>query len=294
MVLDTIHEGDNLPLLKSFPKSSVDCVYADPPFNTGSSFQAHAGGYDDKFLASVNAPDGFEWLKSGVFDVKSVNYLCYMAYRLIEIRRVLKATGHFFLHCDYREAGNLRVLGDYIFDRARFKNEIIWRYPKSYNHDQTLVRVKYFPVSHNSILWWEGGVDAPFYPLHTPYTPKQVRDIFHHKTAEGRRYRSRADHGRVRIFADECPGIPMLDVWDINVASLAQRTGYPTEKPMALLKRIVSCSTQEGDVVLDPFCGSGASMLTARNLKRRFVGIDINKEAVLYSEIRLGLRKKKG
>ena len=292
MQVNCILGGDNLPLLKNFPSASVDCVYADPPFNTGMAFQAHAGGYSDKFVEEVSAPVGFEWLTEGVFDSKSINYLCYMAHRLLEIRRVLKSTGHFFLHCDYREAGNLRVLGDFIFGKLRFKNEIIWRYPKSYNHDQTLVRVKYFPVSHNTILWWEGGVDAPFYPLHTPYTPKQVREIFHHKTPDGRRYRSRANHGRVKIFADECPGIPMLDVWDINVASLAQRTGYPTEKPMALLNRVISCSTQEGDVVLDPFCGSGSTLLTARNLKRKFVGIDINEEAVLYAKVRLGLHEK--
>ena len=113
--------------------------------------------------------------------------------------------------------------------------------------------------------------------------------FFHYKDNDGRRFRTRKGKGRDKQYADIEPGIPMLDVWSLNVASPSQRTGYPTEKPLPLLNRIIQCSTKENDIVCDPFCGSGTTLLAARNLKRRYIGIDINNDAVLTSQKRLGV-----
>ena len=109
------------------PDASIDIFIHR--FNTGDSWVGLQGGYVDIYKNPVDAPAGFNWVHD-VIDDASVSYIAYMAHRFLEIQRVLKPTGHFFLHCDYREVGNLRVLGDYIFDKARFRGEIIWSYPK--------------------------------------------------------------------------------------------------------------------------------------------------------------------
>ena len=148
---------------------------------------------------------------------------------------------------------------------------------------------KYFSVSHNSILWWERSSIAPFNPLYTDFTIKQIQEFFHHKDSKGRRFRTRAAKGRTRYYADESPGIPMTDVWVLNVANPSERSGYPSQKPMSVLNRIIKCGSSAGQLVLDPFCGSGTSLLAARNAKRDFIGIDANDEAVAISCNRLGL-----
>ena len=99
----------------------------------------------------------------------------------------------------------------------------------------------------------------------------------------------RASKGRIRYYAKDAPGIPMTDVWDLNVAYPSERSGYPTQKPKALLNRIIKCGSVEGGVVLDPFCGSGTALLSARNLGREYIGIDSNDEAVALSYSKLGI-----
>ena len=169
------------------------------------------------------------------------------------------------------------------------KTKLSGHYPRSYAADQNTVSPSLFTVAHNTILWWQASPAAVFYPQYTPYSTKQIREIFHHEDVHGRRFRTKANKGRKRLFADDTKGIPMLDVWSLNVASPSQRSGYPTEKPLPLLNRIVQCSTKENDIVCDPFCGSGTTLLAARNLKRRYIGIDINNDAVLTSQKRLGV-----
>ena len=283
---DKVLLGDNLPLLKNMPDACVDLCYTDPPFNTGDSWAGDKGGYVDQYIQPVAPPAGMEWIDA-VFDAGSRAYCSYMAHRLIEIHRVLKDTGHLFLHCDFRESAHLQVIGNWVFGKARFKNEIIWSYPKSYSVDQFSSKISCFSVAHNTVLWWERTTLAVFNAQYNPYSSKQIREFFHHISSDGRRFRSRAGKGRKRYFAQDMPGIPMTDVWTINIALPSERSGYPTQKPLALLNRIISCGTQEGDLVLDPFCGAGTTLLSARNLNRRFIGIDTNKEAVALSERRL-------
>ena len=287
MKTNIVIHSDNLPVLKSLPSESVDLVYCDPPFNTGDNWAGGVGGFNDKWHDSVSAPAGLGWVET-CFDEGSVNFIYYMAHRIIEIHRILKVTGHFFLHCDWRESAQLQVLCNFIFSKQRFKNEIIWQYPKSYAADQYQSLPKYFAIAHNSILWWERSSIAPFNPLYSDFTLKQIKDFFHHRDSKGNRYRTRAGKGRTRYYAKDSPGIPLTDVWSLNVAYPSERTGYPTQKPLALLNRIIKCGSMPEGVVLDPFCGSGTALLAARNADRQYIGIDSNDEAVQYSNMRLG------
>ena len=280
--------SDNLPILQSLPSESVDLVYIDPPFNTGCDWSDGVGGYSDKFKESESLPESLGWIAEA-FDEGSVPYISFMVPRLLEIHRVLKVTGHFFLHCDWRESAYLQTVCHFIFGKLRFKNELIWNYPKSYSADQYQSKITYFSIAHNSILWWERSSIAPFNPLFTPFSPKQIKEFFHHKTSDGRRFRTRAGKGRTRYFADEAQGIPMTDVWKLNVANPSERVGYPTQKPLALLNRIVKCGSSPGGLVLDAFCGAGTALLAARNAGRDYIGIDCNEEAVAQSNLRLGV-----
>ena len=290
---DCVLLGDNLPLLEKMPDACVDLCYADPPFNTGDSWSAGEGGYLDIYKTPVSPPKGMDWIEKA-FDAGSVPYACYMAHRLIEIHRVLKETGHFFLHCDWRESAHLQVLVNFIFGKLRLKNEIIWSYPTSYSADQYSSKISCYSVAHNTLLWYARSTISPYYPQYTPFTMKQIKAFFHHKDSKGRRFRTRAKMGRSRIYFDDVPGIPMTDVWELGIAKPSERVGYPTQKPLALLNRVISCSTKEGDVVLDPFCGSGTTLLSARNLGRRYIGIDLNDEAIALAERRLGRLKNDG
>jgi len=286
--------GDNLEILTRMETGSVQLVYADPPFNTRASWQAGRGGYNDKWVDD-EYPAGWEWIALA-FPAKSWAYAAFMIPRLLEMKRILADCGHFFLHCDWREAGTLRVLCDHIFGFANFKNEIIWKYPKAFTNDGSAgaLKISLFTVAHNSIFWYRVSArsDDKFMPQYGPYTAKQVREIFHHRTTDGRRFRTRPTRGRTRIFADEAPGIPLTDVWDLPVAKPLERSGYPTQKPLSLLARIIKCGSEEGDLVLDPFCGSGTTLLAAKNEGRDYIGIDNNPEAVAVSRRRLDLGDK--
>ena len=287
MQTNMIIHSDNFPVLQSMPDESVDLCYIDPPFNTGGNWSGGVGGYSDKFHEIVPVPQGMGWIDD-VIDANSRNYIAYMAWRLLEIHRVLKLAGHFFLHCDWRESANLQILVNSIFGKARFKNEIIWNYPKSYAGDQYQSAPTYFAIAHNSILWWERTSVSPFNPLYMPFSTKQIKEFFYHKDSAGRRFRTRAGKGRTRYYADECDGIPMTDVWALNVAYPSERMGYPTQKSLALLNRIIKCGSDEGGLVLDAFCGAGTACLAARNNNRKYIGIDTNDEAVALSHQRLG------
>ena len=290
MKTNTVICSDNLPVLQSMPDASVDLVYMDPPFNTGRSWAGGVGGYFDKFKGAASILAGFEWIESA-FDDASISYCYFMAHRLLEIHRVLKPTGHLFLHCDWRESAHLQVICNFIFSKVHFKNEIIWMYPKSYSADQYSSNPQYFPIAHNSILWWEKSSIAPFNPLYLPFTKKQLKEIFHHKDTSNRRFRTDTGRGRTRLYADEADGIPMTDVWSLNVAYPSERVGYPTQKPLALLNRIVKCGSMVDGLVLDPFCGCGTALLAARNSGRRYIGIDDNAEAVEWSRRRLNSKE---
>ncbi len=267
---DLILLGDNLDVLPRFADGAFQLVYADPPFNTGKkqtrrTIEARAapdgdrsgfGGrrYRTRLLAESSYRDTFD------------DYLGFLEPRLREIRRLLAETGTLYLHLDYREAHYCKLLLDEIFGRDCFLNEIVWAYDYGARprrrwpakHDTILVYVKHARLYHFD----SGAVDRE------PYLAPGL--VGPEKAARGK---------------------APTDTWWWTIVSPTgkEKTGYPTQKPEAIVRRMIQASTRPGDWCLDPFAGSGTLGAAARALGRRFVLVDSNPEAVAVSARRLGL-----
>ncbi len=195
-----------------------------------------------------------------------MSYITYMAQRMIEMHRVLKPTGSLYLHCDPTASHYLKIILDRIFGSKNFRNEVIWSYKTGgvskhwfgRKHDVILFYTKSDKKSHTFNISKERSFNRGF----KPYRFKGVEEF---KDAEGRWYTMAA----------------LRDVWEINPVgrTAKERTGYPTQKPLALLERIIKASSKEGDVVLDPFCGCATTCVAAQNLDRKWIGIDIEEKA---------------
>ena len=208
-------------------------------------------------------------------------YLCFMAIRLIEIHRILKPTGSLYLHCDHSANSYLRQLLDGVFGRDNLRNEIVWGYKAS----NTPIK-KSFPHKHDNILFYARGEDNTFTPQYTPYNEEYVSAMYK-RDESGRLYRHRGyrKDGSPRInYLDEGKGTAVLSWWtDIlgfgTATQAKERTGYPTQKPIALAERIIQASTNPGDVVLDCFAGCAYTAVAAEKLGRRWAACDINPRA---------------
>jgi site-specific DNA-methyltransferase (adenine-specific) len=209
--------------------------------------------------------DALEALRRILGESGDLVYCAKLAESLSEMRRVLKPTGSLYLHCDVRMSHYLRLLSDALFGRARFRNEIVWAYRTGG------AGKRHFARKHDAILFYTASDNYTFHP--------QRERVRYRKPFFGTQ---RDEHG---FYAD----VFMRDVWEIPaVINLsAERTGYPTQKPMALLERIIRASSNEADLVLDPFCGSGTALLVAQRLGRRWIGIDISVEALRVARARL-------
>ena len=238
-------------------------------------------------------------------------YLAMMAPRLIELHRVLKETGSIYLHCDPTASHYLKMLMDAVFSPQHFRSEISWK--RSTAHSDTKQGRKIHGHIHDVILFYTKGEDWAWVPIYTPYDKEYVESFYSHveegtgrrfcvdnltaarpggdtlyewkgvKPYKGRLYYAKSGMPRYKRYLDEMPGVPLQDFWsDISaIGSIAaERLGYPTQKPEALLERIVSASSKEGDVVFDPFCGCGTAVSVALRLNRRWIGIDITHLAI--------------
>jgi site-specific DNA-methyltransferase (adenine-specific) len=192
-------------------------------------------------------------------------YCVALAPCLTQLQRVLKPTGSLYLHCDAKMSAYLRLMLDALFGRDNFRNEIIWAYRTGGTSK------KHFSRKHDVILFYTASAEYTFHPRR-----------------ERVRYRKRffgAQQDEHGFYTD----VLLRDVWDIpaviNVSS--ERTGYPTQKPLALLERIVAASSNAGDLVLDPFCGSGTTLVAAQKLGRGWIGIDVSEEAAQVTRARL-------
>lgn len=250
-----IYHGDCFEWLQHIDNESVDMCYIDPPFFTQRDF----GQFNDK------------WKSKG-------EYLTYMELRLIEIHRVLKDTGSIFLHCDHHMSHHLRILLDEVFGEKNFRNEIVWCYRGG------AISKKCFGKKHDLIFWYSKGSDWVF-------NVDEVRVEYSIDTQ--RRYRSKLNNIRKGVDYGEQSMHPKgkhpedwITMQPIMGAS-KERTGYPTQKPEKLLERIIKCSTNKGDTVLDCFMGSGTTLAVAQKLKRKWIGGDINKEAIKIAKKRL-------
>jgi site-specific DNA-methyltransferase (adenine-specific) len=269
--MPTIACGDNLELLARLPDGFADLVYIDPPFNTGKrqsrtqlkTVRDEAGGdrqgFGGKRYRSIALG------KSGYAD-QFDDYLAFLAPRLEEARRILQPEGSFFLHIDYREAHYCKVLLDQIFGRESFLNEIIWAYDFGGRSKRR------WPAKHDTILVY----------VKDPST-------YHFDSAEVDRepYMAPGLVGAEKAARGKLP----TDVWwhTIVPTSGSEKTGYPTQKPEGIVRRIVAASSEPGDACLDFFAGSGTLGAVARALGRRFVLIDSNPEAIAVIERRLGI-----
>ena len=265
---DLILLGDNLDVLPRFPDASFDLVYADPPFNTGRTQRRLT-------LATAAAEDGDRTgfggrryrstrLQESSYEDSFEDYLAFLEPRLREIRRVLAETGTFYFHVDYREAHYCKVLLDTLFGRECFLNEIVWAY------DYGAKPKHRWPAKHDTILVYVKD-------------PKRYR--FDAEAVEREPYMAPGLVTAEKAARGKLP----TDVWWHTIVSPTgrEKTGYPTQKPEGIVRRMVQASTRPGDRCLDPFCGSGTLGAVARALGRRFVLVDSNPEAVEVARRRL-------
>ncbi len=268
---EAILHGDNLPLLGALPDASFQLVYADPPFNTGREQARRTlataadedgdrtgfGGrrYSTRLLDRRAYPDRFD------------DYLGFLEPRLRELRRVLAPAGTLYLHLDYREAHYVKVLLDDVFGRDAFLNELIWAY------DYGAKPRRRWPAKHDTIL---------------VYVRDPARYAFHADAVEREPYMAPGLVTAEKAARGKLP----TDVWWHTIVSPTgrEKTGYPTQKPERLVRRMLQASTLPGERALDPFAGSGTLGAAARALGRRFLLIDSSAEAVSVMERRLGLR----
>lgn len=262
---------DCLLAMRKLDNDSVDMVYLDPPF-----FTQKKQVMCDKTGTKYEFDDVWDSLE---------DYIEYFTERLVEVRRVLKRTGSVFLHCDTTASHHLRVAMDRIFGKNNFRNEIIWTYKRWSNSKRGLLD------AHQTILFYSKTGDYKFNRLLTDYSPTTNIDQLLQRRArnESGKVVYKTDQAGKFIGSNEKRGVPFSDVWDIPFLNpkAKERVGYPTQKPISLLERIIGISTDEGDTVLDPFCGSGTTLVAASLMKRHYIGIDNSPMAIALTEKRL-------
>jgi len=259
MELETniIYCGDCLVELQKIPGESIDLIYIDPPFSSNRNYVAFWQEQEKRHFE-----DRFENVRA---------YIDYMLPRLKELHRVLKNTGSFYYHCDWHASHYIKVLldRDDLFGYKNFKNEIIWHYRRWTG------RAKKFQKLHDTILFYTKGNEYTFNEIIIPYTEGSVErkmgGVLH-------RFKNGDEPHLVSDKNLQAKGVPANDVFTIPfiAPSAKERLGYPTQKPLALLERIIKASSNEGDVVLDAFCGCGTSLVVAQREKRSWIGIDIS------------------
>ena len=372
----TIWTGDNLDILRGLNSESVDLIYLDPPFNSNRNYAAPVGSraagaaFKDTWtlsdldtawmgLIADEQPAMYKVIETaGLTHGKGMqSYLCMMAVRLVEMRRVLRDTGSIYLHCDPTASHYLKMLMDSIFGAGLFKAEINWQRTSAHSDSRTFGN-----VSDKLLFYSATSINAD--AIRTPLNPDYVKSHYRYTDKRGRyqddnltgpshgsppgspgtqpwreydptsinriwsvpktgRYATWIDHNiipgylkmesifdrldaleqadmlihterglvpRLKRYSQaslgQVPSNNWTDISPIN-SQAKERTGYPTQKPLALLERIISASSNPSDVVLDPFCGCATACVAAEKLGRKWVGIDISPKAVELVNMRL-------
>lgn len=264
--------GDCLFELKNIADKSVDLVYLDPPFNTQKrqTLKTRDNSVEYSFDDTWN-------------DIN--DYKTYIQERLVECHRVLKDSGSIFLHCDRSASHYLRIALDDVFNTKNFQSEIIWVYKRWSNTKKGLLN------THQTIYFYSKTKDFKFNVTYEDYSPTTNIDQIFQKRVRNENGKStyKKDISGDYELIEEKKGVPLSDVWEIPYLNpkAKERLGYPTQKPIILLERIIKLTTDEGDTVLDPFCGSGTTLVSAKLLNRKFIGIDISIDAIRLTEKRL-------
>jgi len=302
-----LYFGDNLDILRDkIPDNFVDLIYLDPPFQSGKSYNqifmpkhndakgatAQAEAFTDTWKWGVEAEKNYnglitgeitkekpnqklvDWIKamrSYLGEVPMMAYLSMMAPRLLEMKRILKNTGSIYLHCDPTASHYLKLLMDAVFGVGSFRNEIVWCYSRPSAPNQ-----KQLSKVHHIIFWYSRGETWTFNPnnIRQPYSQASLA-----REGYGGGASKMTKGGSVELkeggkFPEDWIYIPPIK------GNSAEYIGYPTQKPEALLERIIKASSNEGNVVLDPFCGCGTTVAVAQKLGRKWIGIDITYLAI--------------
>ena len=275
----TLFHGDNLGFLQAMNSESVDLIATDPPFNKGRDFHATP----DSLAAGAKFQDRWSWerdvhetwidqitddhpnLMKAIENARYMYsdgmgaFLCFMAVRLLAMRRILKSTGSIYLHCDPTASHYLKTIMDAVFGRKNFRNEIVWCY-KSGGASK-----RQFAKKHDIILFYsKDAMCAPFNVL-------KVKSYGQSGGGQG---------GAVQYYKDALGTYSIVsarDWWEVSMLSTthSERLGYPTQKPLELYERMIKASSNEKDIVLDPFAGCATTLVAAERLGRKWVGIDI-------------------
>ncbi len=306
--LNRLYFGDNLDVLrKQIPDESVDLIYLDPPFNSNANynvlFKSPKGEQSEAQITAFE--DTWHWTRESARTLEQLKfkhgelaelldlmvrqfghndlsaYLVMMAVRLVELHRVLKPTGSLYLHCDPTASHYLKMLLDMIFGVKNFRNEVIWHYKR------WPAKQKNYQRMHDVILFYSKEYS------------RNTFNVIYNELSKGTQKRWKGQKSKVEFqdgvrlvtqkTDEESAGAPADDVWDIAVinSQAKERLGYPTQKPLALLERIIQASSNSGDIVLDPFCGCGTAVHAAQKLDRQWIGIDLTHLAIALIEKRL-------
>ena len=286
----TIWTRDNLDVLRGMNSGCVDLIYLDPPFNSKKTYSAPIGGEDviASFKDTWTLSDVDEaWhgeiaeREPAVYAIIAasklshgkgmMSYLIMMAVRLLELRRVLKETGSIYLHVDPTASHYLKLLMDAVFGHQNLRNEIVWCYtgPAS-------PKLRQFNRKHDVLLWYSKG-DA------WTFNRDAIR-VPHKKSIGAGGTSTKWMDGAKEDLAAKYAAGKVPETWWSQFSPVGriktERTGYPTQKPLKLLERIIKASSNEGDMVLDPFCGCATALVAAEKLDRQWAGIDMSPVAV--------------
>ena len=302
--MNNLYTCDNLFILNGMNSETVDLIYLDPPFNSKRTYAAPVGSksagasfkdmwtWDDVNIAYLERlysehPELVDFINSlDVLHTKAMQaYITYMTQRLLEMKRILKPTGSIYLHVDPTASHYLKIIMDGIFGKNNFRNEIIWHY-SGWN-----ARLKSnFNKRHDIILFYANNGNNAFnsyaidWESEEEYIKQRRQKV--HADENDRKYvlSDSGDGNRIKRYIDEAMqyGKPVDDVWDLDKLnnSSKEHMGYPTQKPLALLHRIIKASSNKGDMVFDPFCGCATAMVAAQQLNRQWIGCDIEEKAV--------------
>jgi site-specific DNA-methyltransferase (adenine-specific) len=271
-VKNSIIHGDCLEQLRNIEKESIDLIYLDPPF----------------FTELKHKLKNRERTKEFSFDDtwgSDKGYTQFLKERIETMKPLLKKEGSIFVHCDKSGEHIVRAILDSVFGANNFQSEIIWSYKRWSNSKKGLL------PSHQNIYFYSNSKSFKFNTIYTSYSETtNVDQILQRRTRDehNKSVYDKESDGSFKV-SDKKKGVPLSDVWVIPYLNpkAKERVGYPTQKPLLLLEQIIKLVTNEGDLVLDPFCGSGTTCVAAKLLGREFIGIDKSKEAVELSISRL-------
>lgn len=270
--MNSILEGDCLQRMDEIDEGTVDLIYLDPPF----------------FTERKHKLKNRERTKEFSFDDvwgSDKGYADFLKERIVKMKTLLKDSGSIFVHCDKSGEHIVRAILDQVFGVTNFQSEIIWSYKRWSNSKKGLL------PSHQNIYFYSKSKSFKFNTIYTGYSETTNIDQILQR-------RTRDEHNKSVYDVDSSgdfkhgaskKGVPLSDVWEIPYLNpkAKERVGYPTQKPLLLLERIIDLVTDEGDLVLDPFCGSGTTCVAAKLAGRNFIGIDESSEAVELANSRV-------